>query len=289
MAEISKSRVEGPSPRTKRAVCSLVMSIFDPLGHFAPFSLYGRVLLQKLTKLKLGWDEPIPEDILGEIVDWRSSILQKAQMSVPRWIGSSSLNEDAECRFHVLADASKLAYACVVYAHFDDGDNQHSSIVISRSRVIPSNSSTSGLHGSIPWAELCGAELATGVALSVAEAYGEDIGHFVFWSDSLTNLRWVYNGSLKLDILVENRVSKILALTNPRQWNYEPSAENPADLPSRGIKADNKESWRKFHEGPGFLRQPRSEWPQMPCDMAKIENDEFGALLESFGVCWRGR
>ena len=62
-----------------------------------------------------------------------------------------------------------------------------------------------------------------------------------------------------------------------------PSAENPADLPSRGIKADDKESWRRFHEGPEFLRQPRSEWPQMPCDMAKIENDEFGALLESVG------
>ena len=52
-AEVWQPRLDGPAPRTKRAVCSLVMSFFDPLGHFAPFALTGRLLLQKLTKLKL--------------------------------------------------------------------------------------------------------------------------------------------------------------------------------------------------------------------------------------------
>ena len=36
-----------------------VVSVYDPIGLIAPFTLKGKILLQDLCKLNSGWDEPI--------------------------------------------------------------------------------------------------------------------------------------------------------------------------------------------------------------------------------------
>ena len=95
-------------------------------------------------------------------------------------------------------------------------------------------------------------------------------------------LRWLYNANIKLEMFVENRVSKILASTRASQWRFVPSEMNPADLGTKGIKADDTESWSRFHGGPEFMRLPPSEWPKMPCDLAEVNDDEFDELLRSF-------
>ena len=81
---------------------------------------------------------------------------------------------------------------------------------------------------------------------------------------------------------MENRVSKILASTRASQWRFVPSELNTADLATRGIKADDTESWQRYHEGPGFMRLPSSEWPKMPCDLRQVNDEEFDQLLRSF-------
>ena len=50
-------------PPTRRGILSVVSSVYDPLGLAAPFVLTSKRLLQDLSRLKLGWDDPIsPED-----------------------------------------------------------------------------------------------------------------------------------------------------------------------------------------------------------------------------------
>ena len=54
------------------------------------------------------------------------------------------------------------------------------------------------------------------------------------WLDSKTALCWIENmGEWKQ--FVRHRVDEILKLTNKKDWGYCPSAENPADLGSRGM------------------------------------------------------
>ena len=48
-------------PPTKRGILSTVSSLFDPLGFLSPFILPMKVLLQKLLRIGLQWDESIQE------------------------------------------------------------------------------------------------------------------------------------------------------------------------------------------------------------------------------------
>ena len=47
----------------KREVLRRLMSVFNPLGFLASFLITGKFLLQEACKKKIGWVEPLPEDL----------------------------------------------------------------------------------------------------------------------------------------------------------------------------------------------------------------------------------
>merc|ERR1712228_913096 len=47
--------------------------------------------------------------------------------------------------------------------------------------------------------------------------------------------------------------------------------QNPADLCSKGIKANDYKKWEFYHKGPSFLLLPTSEWP--PARPTKLESE----------------
>ena len=47
---------------TKRKILSLVSSIFDPLGWVSPLTVRGKLFLQTLWKVKMGWDQTLNEE-----------------------------------------------------------------------------------------------------------------------------------------------------------------------------------------------------------------------------------
>jgi hypothetical protein len=49
-------------PQTRRGILSVVSSLFDPCGFVAPATLPAKMILQTLSKMKLGWDEEISEE-----------------------------------------------------------------------------------------------------------------------------------------------------------------------------------------------------------------------------------
>ena len=252
-------------PINRRQVLGLVHSIYDPLGLYCPNTLVAKRELQKFGQMKLGWDDPIPQECLKDFENWRQSVPTLLKMKVPRWIGSHCLGNGTKRQFHLFCDASILGIAASCYARFIDDLNQtHVSLVTAKSHVIPSNDKTSCLHGSIPRAELEGACKARNLALTVSEAYDVAIHDFVFWTDSSSVIRQIVNPALKLETFVRNRVVKILDVTLPTQWRYVPTHLNPADAASRGIDAKDEKKWREFHEGPSFLHLPPEEWPVCP-------------------------
>ena len=61
--EISQERftVVSNKPKTRRGILSVIYSMFDPLGFIAPFTMKAKLLLQMLSRMKIGWDNQIGE------------------------------------------------------------------------------------------------------------------------------------------------------------------------------------------------------------------------------------
>ncbi len=57
------------------------------------------------------------------------------------------------------------------------------------------------------------------------------------------------------------RVQEIQKLTSKQSWRFCQGSMNPADLPSRGIKASELVKSHSWWNGPAFLYLPETEWP----------------------------
>ncbi|XP_068158480.1 uncharacterized protein [Drosophila tropicalis] len=84
-------------------------------------------------------------------------------------------------------------------------------------------------------------------------------------------LSWLNKPPCTWTTFVANRVAKIVTATNDAPWNHVSSENNPADLPSRGLSAQelvHKDLW--WH-GPPWLREPQESWQRatpLPLDTA---------------------
>lgn len=56
---------------TKRELLKITMSIFDPLDFIANVVVFLKIILQNLWKIKLGWDEKLPEEYNSQWQKWR--------------------------------------------------------------------------------------------------------------------------------------------------------------------------------------------------------------------------
>lgn len=63
---------------------------------------------------------------------------------------------------------------------------------------------------------------------------------------------------------MRNRVSEIQESTAENSWRYVSSKENPADLVSRGLRADRIGTCSLWWSGPEFLNFGEDRWPKMP-------------------------
>ena len=81
-----------------------------------------------------------------------------------------------------------------------------------------------------------------------------------FWTDNEAVLGYIANESRKFKIFVVNRVEMIKEGSDPSQWFYVNSKENPADYSSRGVKTNNVNAVKMWFEGPSFLWRSTSTW-----------------------------
>lgn len=69
---------------TKRSILSTTFKIFDPLGLLSLCTVKPKILIQKLWKAKLGWDEPAPPEIQRVWSRFITKIHQLKDFSIPR-------------------------------------------------------------------------------------------------------------------------------------------------------------------------------------------------------------
>lgn len=71
---------------------------------------------------------------------------------------------------------------------------------------------------------------------------------------------------------VENRVQEIRRLTDPKDWRYCPTKDNPADIASRGESVSKLSADDKWWYGPTFLLNPKDSWPVQPSHGEESKN-----------------
>ena len=130
----------------------------------------------------------------------------------------------------------------------------HCSLVMGKSGVAPLK------YISIPRMELVAATLSVKQsALLRKELQYPDMKES-FGTNSQSVLRYIANESRKIKIFVANRVEMIKEGSDPSQWFYISSKENPADCSSRGVEANNVNAVKTWFEGPCFLWRPATTW-----------------------------
>ena len=238
---------------TRRGILSTVSAVYDPLGFGAPFILPAKVLLQDLCRLKLGWDDQIPDAHLKRWNRWCEELQELREFNVPRSVTPEC--DVLSCQLHMFGDASESGYGAVGYIRVVDSTGTVStSLLMSKARVAPLKTC------SIPRLELASATLAVQLSTQILSELDLTIDAVYFWTDSVSTLRYIQNKTSRFQTFVANRLSIIHDGSKPEQWRYIPSALNPADGLSRGQSAQEflRSRWTS---GPVFLRASMTEWP----------------------------
>ena len=261
-------------PATRRGVLSVVSSLFDPLGFVTPVILEAKILLQNLTRQKLGWDDSISDDHSKLWDDWLRELEMLQRLKIPRFMFFSKSDKASvqSVVFHHFADASSQAYAVVTYARIVDCyDNVSCSFIFGKSRLAPIKTI------SIPWLKLMAAVLAVKIDQMLLHELEISPWNSVYWSDSTAVLQMIRNTNKRFPVFVSNRLTKIEEHTSVEQWKYVTSKQNPADVATRGIDAATFVSSSQWLDDPEFLKRSYEYWPKPPCSMPSL-SDEFASL-----------
>ncbi|GBO35367.1 hypothetical protein AVEN_114534-1 [Araneus ventricosus] len=183
---------------------SEISRLFDPLGLLGPIIVTAKIFLQKLWILKLDWDDEVPLHLKRTRGKFRDELLELKHLNIER---------------HVL---------CSKALSLSTSGEIKVSLLCSKSRVTPIK------EVSIPRLELCAAELLSKLIVQVQSSLDLEIHGVHLYSDSTVVLAWIATPPHALKVFVANRVTKIQNYTEDFKWHYVNTAENPADLISRG-------------------------------------------------------
>ncbi|XP_062421503.1 uncharacterized protein LOC134132867 [Pungitius pungitius] len=234
-------------PLTRRGVLSTVASIYDPLGFVAPFILLGKQILQQLCRDKVGWDEPLPEETRTQWESWLQDLQNLSDVRIKRCYVPANFSEVKQYQLHHFSDASVTGYGeCTYLRAINTSGDVHCSLVMGKARVAPTKVTT------IPRLELSAAVVAARISVMLRNELEINGLQEYFWTDSKVVLGYINNEARRFHVFVANRIQRIKSTSDPQQWRFVRSEDNPADHASRGLKADQLVSSTWF-KGPEFL------------------------------------
>ena len=137
---------------TQRKILSLVSSVFDPIGLFAPFNVHMRRLLKGIwTKNGQHWDNEV-ESSKKKILRWKEQLPIVAETSIDR---RYFYREKDKAELHVFADLSEDTMCAVTFLRSQPTEySADLAFVIGKIRMAPMR------HLSIPRLELQAAVMA---------------------------------------------------------------------------------------------------------------------------------
>ncbi|XP_055522889.1 uncharacterized protein LOC129717071 [Wyeomyia smithii] len=233
-------------PSTKRVIYSEIAKFFDPLGMVSPVIVIAKLLIQKLWKLKIGWDDIVDDETTRQWQELQASLVYLTDIQIPRCV---IFDNAVAYELHGFSDASIAAYGACVYLRsiFADGS--------AKLRILTSKSKLAPLSElSIPRKELCAAHLLSKLVQKVLPALQITIQRSVLWCDSTIVLAWIKKPLNRLQLFVRSKIAVIQNLTGEHQWQHVRSQQNPADVVSRGQLPEFLKNNSLWWNGPEFLQ-----------------------------------
>ncbi|XP_051717031.1 uncharacterized protein LOC127494876 [Ctenopharyngodon idella] len=201
-------------PPTMRNLYRILASQYDPLGFILPYTTRAKILIQKLW----GYVDPDMDNV-----------------SIVREI-------------HVFCDASEKVYGAVSYLRMENGQGKvQLAFLLARSRVAPKK------QLSVPRLELCAALCGAQLAELLRKELTIEYRRTEYWSDLTTVLNWLQSDSCQFKVYVGTAIAEIQETTNPQDWRYVDSAQNPADDLTNGKSLEDLATPSRWTNGPPFL------------------------------------
>ena len=174
-------------PLTKRSLLKLVAKIFDPLGLLTPFTVTFKIMFQIICQ------HQVDDELNLKFITIRDEIIHLNAIEVPRYYFCTDTTL-VEIQSHGFSDASRQAYAAVVYLRPVGSEGRvRVSLVASKSRVASTK------QQSIPRLELLGAVILARLTKKVKDILIDTI----HWVDSTAALCWIKNDRACIDNMFE--------------------------------------------------------------------------------------
>ena len=212
---------------TRRVLCSKVAGIFDPIGLITPVTARFRVDLSTVVKTTKDWDDPVDLKLLPIWLKNIEDMQRLAEIQVPRSLlkdGDTGVKVD----LIVATDASEKVAAAAVYARIETERGVECSLVTSKSKLVSTLT--------IPRAELRACAMGACLGEVVRRNFDGKVDKITYVSDSAVALSWIKQDQRPLQVGVRNQVIQIQRFSTPEQWKHVVSAENPADIATRGAE-----------------------------------------------------
>ena len=256
---------------TKRDLLSFIAGIYDPCGFVAPWCLEGRNYFQKINSPDIPWNSDLPTDLIEPVNKWVKSVVLLKRLKINRWTNPLGLS-DCITEICIFCDSSTVGWGLTCYLRKSvkgatDKSQISVSFLISKSHVVPSNMNINPTkeaidHGdSIPRLELNAAKAAAQWRDYFSREYCEKVDKFYLFTDSMTVWGWIHDRKKRFKCYENFRIKSIRSLSDMSEWRHVPTKDNPADLCSKGIHANETKKWIFLHSGPSFLYTPYSDWP----------------------------
>ncbi|XP_018376047.1 PREDICTED: uncharacterized protein LOC108769525 [Trachymyrmex cornetzi] len=180
---------------------------------------------------------------------------------------------------HGFCDASENAYGACIYIQWkgDTSDEISVGLLCSKAKVAPLKKQ------SIPRLELCSALLLSKLIVNVKQAIQVKVVETHAWCDSMVVLYWIRGDASRWKSFVSNRVTEIVDNLPAANWRHVKSAENPADLLSRGATPVKIRDNRLWWYGPKWLSESLRPAHGEELHPNVLESDMADAEIEAKG------
>ena len=213
---------------TKRQVLSSASSTFDPIGLISPVLVPAKKFISFLWDKGFDWDENLPDELKQQYNQIAKEVEAASAFVTSRYLG---FDKTSPVEIHVFCDACPTTASgyCVFFVQ-----NEKVRFIGSKARLSSSNHARR-----VPQWELIAIVIGARLGAAIREMFSKDFPSISsnYWTDSTICLHWLFS-TKQLPVFIRNRTTEILRLTDLSNWSHVSSANNPADILSRGGSAD---------------------------------------------------
>ncbi|PFX16314.1 hypothetical protein AWC38_SpisGene19420 [Stylophora pistillata] len=134
--EISKQLNKGGFHITKW--CSNDRRVIAAVPESERATTVAKLILQILSRMKIGWDEPLEENENEQWTRWLDDLGKLRKVTVDRCLKPKGLAQVKEIQLHLFSHSSRQGYSAAAYFRVKDVDGRlHCSFVMGKARLAP--------------------------------------------------------------------------------------------------------------------------------------------------------